>query len=110
MNPDDILPSKVTYQLKILTTAVFSVAMLGKQLGVTKWISLILLMLGVALVQVGIAVSLATVEYLQNRMLRNLPFVVSTCTCNCMIVKFVIFCSQNGYKTVLKLTCTYMFM
>ena len=43
---------QVTYQLKILTTAMFSVAMLGKKLNRIKWFSLVLLMFGVALVQV----------------------------------------------------------
>ncbi|KAG9301882.1 hypothetical protein G9A89_004562 [Geosiphon pyriformis] len=41
----------VTYQLKILTTALFSVIMLKRSLSGLKWISLILLTLGVALVQ-----------------------------------------------------------
>ena len=43
---------KVTYQLKILTTAMFSVIMLGRKLNPLKWVSLIILMFGVALVQV----------------------------------------------------------
>jgi len=47
----DAATFQVTYQLKILTTAFFSVAMLGKQLSSTKWAALVLLMLGVALVQ-----------------------------------------------------------
>ncbi|EJW70253.1 hypothetical protein WUBG_18839, partial [Wuchereria bancrofti] len=41
----------VTYQLKILTTALFSVALLGKKLNSQKWISLLLLTVGIALVQ-----------------------------------------------------------
>ena len=43
---------QVTYQLKILTTALFSVCMLHKKLGILKWVSLVLLMIGVTLVQV----------------------------------------------------------
>lgn len=43
---------QVTYQLKILTTALFAVAMLGKKLQVQQWVSLGLLFLGVAIVQV----------------------------------------------------------
>ena len=43
---------QVTYQLKILTTAFFSVSMLGKRLGLYQWLSLVFLMTGVTLVQV----------------------------------------------------------
>lgn len=46
-------PFQVTYQLKILTTALFSVSMLGRRLGLYQWLSLIILMTGVALVQVN---------------------------------------------------------
>ncbi len=48
----DAATYQVTYQLKILTTALFSVLMLGKKLDSIKWISLVILMLGVSLVQV----------------------------------------------------------
>ena len=43
---------QITYQLKILTTALCSVVMLGKALDRTKWMALLLLTAGVALVQV----------------------------------------------------------
>lgn len=43
---------QVTYQLKIFTAALVSVALLGKQLNATKWVSLVILVVGVAIVQV----------------------------------------------------------
>ncbi|PFH51702.1 hypothetical protein AMATHDRAFT_80138 [Amanita thiersii Skay4041] len=43
---------QVTYQMKILTTAAFSVALLRKKLGGTKWLSLFFLAIGVGIVQI----------------------------------------------------------
>ncbi|KAG5641598.1 hypothetical protein DXG03_004662 [Asterophora parasitica] len=43
---------QVTYQMKILTTAAFSVALLRKRLSSTKWLSLLFLALGVGIVQI----------------------------------------------------------
>ncbi|CAK9298009.1 unnamed protein product [Gordionus sp. m RMFG-2023] len=43
---------QVTYQLKLFTTAFFSVILLGRRLNIQKWFSLLLLMLGVILVQI----------------------------------------------------------
>ena len=43
----------VCYQTKILTTALFSVVLLGKRLSILKWSSLVLLMAGVALAELS---------------------------------------------------------
>jgi solute carrier family 35 (UDP-sugar transporter), member A1/2/3 len=46
-------PYKVTYNLKIITGAFFSVTMLGQKLGFRKWVSLAALMVGVSIVQLN---------------------------------------------------------
>eukprot|EP00808_Paulinella_micropora_P016609 g26429.t1 len=47
----DPAPYQVIYQLKTLSTACFSVALLSRRLSALKWASLVLLMIGCALVQ-----------------------------------------------------------
>jgi UDP-sugar transporter A1/2/3 len=47
----DVATFQVTYQMKILTTAFFSVLLLRKRLSTSKWASLVLLAVGVAIVQ-----------------------------------------------------------
>jgi len=49
----DVATYQITYQLKILTTAMFAVTMLGKKLLPTQWFSLLLLVGGVAMVQLS---------------------------------------------------------
>ena len=46
-----LLYIQVTYQLKLLTTALFSVTMLRKQLSMLQWLSLVVLFIGIAIVQ-----------------------------------------------------------
>ena len=48
----DVATFQVTYQMKILTTAFFSVFMLGKRLTTSKWLALLLLAAGVGIVQI----------------------------------------------------------
>lgn len=45
---------QVTYQLKTLSTAVFSIVLLGRTIDTTQWIALVLLMIGVTLVQLQV--------------------------------------------------------
>ncbi|KAF5347953.1 hypothetical protein D9756_010189 [Leucocoprinus leucothites] len=48
---------QVTYQMKILTTAAFSVALLRKKMSTTKWLSLFFLAIGVGIVQIQSAIT-----------------------------------------------------
>jgi len=52
----DAATFQVSYQLKILTTAIFSVTMLGKSLSKNHWAALFILFVGVSLVQIQNAV------------------------------------------------------
>lgn len=49
----DAVTFQVTYQLKILTTVVFSILLLGTSISSRQWVALVLLTFGVALVQVA---------------------------------------------------------
>lgn len=79
----DAATFQVTYQMKILTTALFSVFMLGKQLGRIQWLSLFLLSIGVALVQLpannGNAVSLDNSHEEGDKFVGLLAVIVASC-------------------------------
>lgn len=49
----DAATCQVTYQLKILTTALFSIGLLKKRISSIQWVSLFMLFVGVALVQLA---------------------------------------------------------
>ena len=49
----DVATYQITYQLKILTTAVFAVLLLNRKLIRTQWLSLVILVIGVASVQLS---------------------------------------------------------
>lgn len=57
---------QITYQLKILTTALFSVLLLRRKLSARKWASLLLLAAGVTFVQVPLATLAADLESLRG--------------------------------------------
>ena len=48
----DAATFQVTYQMKIITTAIFSVLILRRSLSSKKWLSLLLLTMGIGLVQI----------------------------------------------------------
>nr|XP_019046554.1 solute carrier family 35 (UDP-sugar transporter), member A1/2/3 [Kwoniella bestiolae CBS 10118]OCF25484.1 solute carrier family 35 (UDP-sugar transporter), member A1/2/3 [Kwoniella bestiolae CBS 10118] len=56
----DVATFQVTYQMKILTTAFFSVLMLRKRLSKAKWASLVMLAIGVGIVQMQSTTAPAT--------------------------------------------------
>ncbi|XP_071796482.1 CMP-sialic acid transporter-like [Asterias amurensis] len=53
----DAATYQVSYQMKVITTAIFMVIMLNKSLSRTQWVAIVLLFLGVAMVQVESASS-----------------------------------------------------
>lgn len=67
----DAATFQVTNQLKILSTAVFSVLLLRRALDGRQWSSLLLLMLGVAIVHVPGGQSLLSVKDLRKRSLES---------------------------------------
>ena len=83
----DAATFQVTYQLKILTTAIFSVTMLNRTLSVKKWVSLVFLMGGVAIVQIPIGSSghpkaaLSQVSAAESQMNRSLGLMAVVIAC-----------------------------
>jgi len=76
----DAATYQVTYQLKILTTALFSVLMLSKKIDSLKWISLVILTVGVSLVQWPSSNSTkTTVDQSFNNKLIGLSAVITAC-------------------------------
>lgn len=74
----DAATYQVTYQLKILTTAMFSVFMLKKQLSRMQWLSLVILFIGVSFVQLQSKASSENVSTEQSP-LRGLMAVIAAC-------------------------------
>ncbi|KAI0957475.1 hypothetical protein AcW1_005858 [Taiwanofungus camphoratus] len=74
---------QVTYQMKILTTAAFSVILLRKKLSPTKWLALLFLAIGVGIVQIqsGSASSSSSDPSLSHDMkpLKGFMAVVAAC-------------------------------
>ena len=73
----DVVTFQITYQLKILTTAMFSVFLLGRHLTAGQWKSLILLVVGVGVIQIESAVPRDSLRH-QNKLLGILMIFLST--------------------------------
>lgn len=76
----DAATFQVTYQCKILTTALFAVLMLGQTLSAKKWLSLVVLTAGVACVQ--IPSSTAKVNVQQGNYTVGIIAVAIACVCS----------------------------
>lgn len=69
---------QVTYQLKTLSTAVFSIVLLGRTIDTTQWIALVLLMVGVTLVQLQVEQKTLETSTSENPLL-GLVAVLASC-------------------------------
>mmetsp|Transcript_25138 Transcript_25138/g.41439 ORF Transcript_25138/g.41439 Transcript_25138/m.41439 type:complete len:393 (+) Transcript_25138:219-1397(+) len=77
----DAASYQVLYQLKILTTAIFSATMLGRRFSATKWASLVILTCGVAIVEIsGTSDSDALENKDQNRFVGLVAVISAACT------------------------------
>ncbi|XP_014779820.1 UDP-galactose translocator isoform X1 [Octopus bimaculoides] len=75
----DAATYQVTYQLKILTTAMFSVFMLNKKLSRMQWISLVILFMGVSFVQLQPTSSTKSAASTTQQPLKGLVAVIISC-------------------------------
>lgn len=76
----DAATFQVTYQCKILTTAVFAVMMLGQTLSIKKWMALVILTAGVACVQIPSS-TVTTTQHQGNYMVGILAVGIA-CVCS----------------------------
>ncbi|KAB7501063.1 UDP-galactose translocator, partial [Armadillidium nasatum] len=76
----DAATYQVTYQMKILTTAMFAVLILGKKLKPVQWISLVMLTAGVAMVQ--LSASGATSGNLNQNRVLGCTAAIAACCCS----------------------------
>ena len=75
----DVATYQITYQLKILTTAIMSVTMLNKKLIPSQWLSLIILIAGVALVQLSDVKETASANSAEQSKLLGFTAALSAC-------------------------------
>ena len=76
----DAATYQILYQLKILTTAVFSALILGRRFSTTKWTSLFVLTVGVAIVQVSGSSDHHDASEDRNRFIGLIAVLCATCT------------------------------
>jgi UDP-sugar transporter A1/2/3 len=76
----DAATFQVTYQCKILTTALFAVLMLGQSLSAKKWLSLVILTAGVACVQIPSGTAKTVTQ--QGNYMVGIAAVAVACVCS----------------------------
>jgi solute carrier family 35 (UDP-sugar transporter), member A1/2/3 len=76
----DAATFQVTYQCKILTTALFAVLMLGQSLSLKKWLSLVILTAGVGCVQIPSGTTSTTLQ--QGNWTVGIAAVAVACLCS----------------------------
>lgn len=76
----DAATYQVCYQLKILTTALFSATMLNRKFSKTKWLALVILTIGVAVVQTSGDSASHSESSDQNRSLGLFAILCAACT------------------------------
>ncbi|KAK7693467.1 hypothetical protein QCA50_003035 [Cerrena zonata] len=70
---------QVSYQMKILTTAVFSVMLLRRKLSPTKWLALLFLAIGVGIVQIQSGASKSDASQHEMNAFKGFMAVVAAC-------------------------------
>jgi UDP-sugar transporter A1/2/3 len=76
----DAATFQVTYQCKILTTALFAVLMLGQSLSAKKWLALVILTAGVACVQIPSGTAQVTAQ--EGNYTLGIAAVAVACVCS----------------------------
>mmetsp|Transcript_18470 Transcript_18470/g.28978 ORF Transcript_18470/g.28978 Transcript_18470/m.28978 type:complete len:386 (-) Transcript_18470:129-1286(-) len=76
----DAASYQVLYQLKILTTAIFSATMLGRRFSAMKWASLVILTCGVAIVEISGSNTDTSEDKDQNRFVGLVAVISAACT------------------------------
>ena len=82
---------QITYQLKIITTAMFMVLMIGKKISTTQWLAIVLLFGGVAMVQVESASTNQNEEHYNYT--KGLAAIIVSCLCSGFAGKLAIIIS-----------------
>lgn len=70
---------QVTFQIKLLTTALFTVIMLNRSLKFTQWVSLFILFVGISIIQIQNVKSTGSDSNAQKNALFGLICVVAAC-------------------------------